>query len=365
MAVGVREAGESVGRPVGKTAFWLLAGVFAALRLALAVRAPVLHEIEHIWQPMAKDLAGGALPWSSVDYHFFAPWAWLLRLFGTVSEAGVAFATVQRSFFALVDLGVAALVYRLAERTPGALPPRTAALLYLINPVAIYVSSVQAQFDGLAILFLLAALLFTVRQPEGRGFAAGVLLGLSLAAKQVTALHPLLWLRRRSGVLTAAVAYGIPLLTLAPHARSWRIVVRSLLVYYPMPVSYGLSELALWDSRFSPLVAALGLGASLAAIFWLRNRELVRSCLFLSLVMLFFACGLGSQYLLWLLPFGALFGGGPYLAFTAASLLWIGGSRYGLPGSGQFLGHVVWFSVGIWMFFESRALGARPVEAAA
>jgi hypothetical protein len=170
MAVGVREAGESVGRPVGKTAFWLLAGVFAALRLALAVRAPVLHEIEHIWQPMAKDLAGGALPWSSVDYHFFAPWAWLLRLFGTVSEAGVAFATVQRSFFALVDLGVAALVYRLAERTPGALPPRTAALLYLINPVAIYVSSVQAQFDGLAILFLLAALLFTVRQPEGRGF---------------------------------------------------------------------------------------------------------------------------------------------------------------------------------------------------
>jgi hypothetical protein len=132
-----------------------------------------------------------------------------------------------------------------------------------------------------------------------------------------------------------------------------------------MPVSYGLSELALWDSRFSPVIVVVSLGASLAAIIWLRNRELVRSCLFLFLVMLFFACGLGSQYLLWLLPFGALFGGVPYLVFTAASALWIGGSYYGMHGSGQFLGQGVWLAVGIWMFFESRALGPRLAEAAA
>jgi hypothetical protein len=352
-------------RPVGKTAFWLLAGVLAALRLALAQRAPVLHEIAHIWEPMAKDLAGGALPWANVDYHFFTPWAWLLRLFGTVSASGIAFATVLRSFLAVVDLGIAALVYRLAERTPGALPPRTAALLYLLNPVAIYVSSIQAQFDGLAILFLLAALRSTARRPQGRGLAAGVLLGLSIAAKQVTALHPLLWLRRRSGIVTAAVAFAIPVLTLAPDIRSWRTVARSLLVYYSMPLSYGLSELALWDSRLSPLITLLSVGTSLAAIVWLRDRELVRSCLFLFLVMLFFAGGLGSQYLLWPLPFGALFGGIPYAVFTAASVLWIGASYYGLPGSGQFLAHVVWLTVGIWLFFEARALEPRRVEATA
>lgn len=365
MAVGARGAGEIASRPVGKTVFWLLAGGLAVLRFWLAARAPVLHEIKNIWEPMAKDLAGGMLPWSSTDYHFFAPWAWLLELFRAVSEAGIAFATVQRSFLALVDLGVAALVYRLAEQTPQALPPRTAALLYLANPVAIWVSSVQAQFDGLAILFLLAALLLTERRPEGRGIVTGILLGLSLAAKQVTAQHPLLWLRRRHGILTAAVAYAIPVLTLAPYVGSWRIVARGLLIYTPMPVSYGLSELALWDSRLSTVLAVLGLGASLAAIVWLRNRELVRSCLFLFLVMLFFACGMGCQYLLWPLPFGALFGGIPYLIFSAASIVWILGSYFELPGSGQFMGHIVWLSVGIWMIFETRALVPRRGEARA
>ena len=283
---------------------------------------------------------------------------------------------LQRSLLALVDVGIAVLVYRLAGRVPGALAPRTAALLYLGNPLAIYVSSIQAQFDGMAILFLLAALLSEAgrvnREGEGerRGLAAGVWLGLSIAAKQVTALHPLLWLPRgrRRGFppgATVLVAYGLPLLTLLPYARSWRIIARSLLIYYSVPLSYGLSELVLWDSRFGPLVTAVGLVASLAAIAWLRNRELVRSCLFLFLVMLFFASGFGSQYLLWPLPFGALFGGGAYLAFTAASMLWVVGTYYRLPGSGQFMAHGVWLTVGIWMFFESRALGARRVEAPA
>jgi hypothetical protein len=362
VAVEARRAGEIAGRPVGKAVFWLLAGGLAVLRFWLAARAPVLHEIKNIWHPMAKGLSDGQLPWSFADFHFFAPTAWLMKLFQAVSEWGVAFATVQRGFFALVDMGVAVLVYRLAQRTPGALAPRTAALLYLANPVAIWVSSVQGQVDGLAILFLLAALLLTLRRPEGRRLAAGVLLGLSVAAKQVTAQHPLLWLRRRNGILTAAVAYALPILTLAPYVGSWRAVLRNLLDYTPMPVSYGLSELALWDSRLSPVIAVLGLGASLAAIVWLRNRELVRSCLFLFLVMLFFACGMGCQYLLWPLPFGALFGGFPYLVFTAASILWILGSYFELPGSGQFLGHVVWLSVGLWMFFETRALAPRRDE---
>jgi hypothetical protein len=365
MAVDARGAGEIAGRPVGKTFFWLLAGALAVLRFWLAARAPVLHEIRSIWEPMAKDLASGTLPWSGTDFHFFAPTAWLMQLFERVSETGIAFATVQRGFFALVDLGTAALVYRLAQRTPQALAPRTAALLYLANPVAIWVSSVQAQVDGLAILFLLAALLFTERRPESRGLVAGVFLGLSIAAKQVTAQHPLLWLRRRHGILTVAVAYALPVLTLAPYVGSWRDVARNLLIYTPMPVSYGLSELALWDSRLSPVLAVLGLGASLAAIVWLRDRELVRSCLFLFLVMLFFACGMGCQYLLWPLPFGALFGGVPYLIFSAASILWILGSYFELPGSGQFMGHLVWLSVGIWMIFETRALVPRRGEARA
>ena len=320
----------------------------------------------HIWQPIAQEAVSGKLPWSNFDFHFFAPWGWLLILFEHAARAGVDFAAAQRSFLVLVDIATAILIARLAARVPGALSPRAAALSYLANPVAIFVCSVQGQFDGISIAFLLAAVLYTVAGGEtNRAPWAGCLLGLSVAAKQVTLFHPLLWLRRPRGLTNVAVAYVLPFVTLVPYLAAWRVIARSLLVYYSVPRSYGLSELVLWDSRFGPFVSVLGLAGALLAIVWLRGRELARSCLFLFLVLLFLAPGMGSQYLLWPLPFGALFGGAPYVLFSAASMLWIVGGYYGWPGSGQFMGHLVWLSVGVWMFFESRAFGSQtaPVPA--
>jgi hypothetical protein len=345
--------------------FLLCAAAVVALRLWLAARSPRLYEFEHYWTPIARAQAEGRNLWTETDYHFFPPWAWLLGGFEAVARRGADFAAVQRTFLTLVDVGIAALLYRLGTRVPGALSPRVAALAYLANPVAIFVSSIQGQFDGLSLAFLVAAVLATVERGEPRPAPwAGFLLGASVAAKQVTLFHPLLWLARRRGIANVAIAYALPLVTLAPYAGSWRAIARSLLVYYSVPRSYGLSELVLWDSRLGPAVGVLGAAAALATIYWLRGRELTRSCLFLFLVLLFFAPGLGSQYLLWPLPFGALFGGAPYLAFTGASMLWIVGSFYGLPGSGQWMGQLVWLSVGVWMFFESRALGAQTVRRA-
>lgn len=351
-----------------RTALFLLcAAAVVALRLWLAVRSPRLYEFNQYWVPIARAQAEGRNLWTETDYHFFPLWAWLLGCFEAVAARGADFAAVQRTFLTAVDVAIAAIIYRLSSRVPGALSPRVAALSYLANPVAIFVVSVQGQFDGLSLFFLVAAVLSTVTQRGPRRVSwAGLLLGLAIAAKQISLFHPLLWLRRkRRGIPSVAIAYTLPFLTLVPYAAAWREIAKSLLVYYSVPRSYGLSELVLWDSRFGPAVGVLGAAAALATIFWLRGRELTRSCLFLFLVLLFFAPGLGSQYLLWPLPFGALLGGVPYLAFTAASMLWIVGSHYGLPGSGQFMGHLVWLSVGVWMFFESRAFSSKtaPVPA--
>ena len=352
-------AAEKIHRP-GKTAFWLLASALVLLRLVLAARAPVLLEIEHIWQPIARDTISGALLWSNFDYHFFPPWGWLLPLIERAARAGADFATVQRSFLALVDVAIAGLVYGLASRVRGAVSPRTAALLFLANPVDIWVSSVQGQFDGLALAFLLAALLFPSARSKGGGSVwLGLLLGLSIAAKQVTMFHPLLWLRRRRDLGAVAIAYALPVLTLLPYAADWRVIARSLLVYSSVPRSYGFSEFVLYDSRLAPFVSAVCLAAAMAAIVWLREAEPARSCLFLFLVLLLFAPGLGSQYLLWPIPFGALFGGAPYLIFSAASMLWILGSHFGWPGSGQWMGQLIWLSVGWWTYAEIRLLRNR------
>jgi len=338
------------------------AAVILGLRLWLAVRTPRLYEFDQFWVPIAKAQAEGRNLWTETDYHFFPPWAWLLGGFEALARRGADFAAVQRVFLTLVDAGIAALLHRLSPRIPGALSPRTAALSYLANPVSVFVVSIQGQFDGLALAFLVAAVLVSVRRNGSETVPAGILLGLSIAAKQVTLFHPLLWLRGRRGAASVAIAYALPIATLLPYAGSAREIAKSLLVYYSVPRSYGLSELVLWDSRLGPFVSVLGGAAALAAILWLRGRERTRACLFLFLVLLFFAPGLGSQYLLWPLPFGALLGGAAYVVFTAASTLWIVGSFYGLPGSGQWMGQLVWLSVGAWMFMESRALSSRTVR---
>jgi hypothetical protein len=339
--------------------FLLAATALVALRLWLAARAPRLYEFEQYWEPIARAQNEGRPLWRVTDYHFFPAWAWLLGFFEAAARKGGSFATIERSFLAFVDVAIAGLVYRLAGRVPGAVSPRAAALLYLANPVGIWVSSVQGQFDGLALAFLLAALLFPSAQSRsGRSPWAGVLLGLSIAAKQVTLFHPLLWLRRRRDVSTVAIAYVLPVLTLLPYAADWRVIARSLLVYSSVPRSYGFSELVLYDSRFAPFVSAACLAAALASIVWLRRVEPARSCLVLFLVLLLFAPGMGSQYLLWPIPFGALFGGAPYLIFSAASMLWILGSHFGLPGSGRWMGQLIWLSVGWWTYAEIRVLRA-------
>lgn len=358
-----RESGVTSSRRSSHAIFLACAVLLVAGRLWVAVHAPRLYEFDHYWIPIAQAQAEGRDLWRDTDYHFFPPWAWLLGGFQAAVRRGADFAAVQRSFLTVVDVAIAALLYRLCARVPGAVSPRVAALSYLGNPVSIWVASVQGQFDGLSLALLVAAVLAgTVPRGRRGSLATGFLLGCSVAAKQVTLFHPLLWLRRRSGVAAVALAYAVPLATILPYAAGWRTIGKSLLVYYSVPRSYGLSELVLWDSRFGPVVGVVGLVAALGAILWLRGREPARSCLFLFLVLLFFAPGLGSQYLLWPLPFGALFGGVPYLAFSAASMLWILGSHFGLPGSGQWMGQIVWLSVGFWMLAESRALGSRPAK---
>ena len=293
------------------------------------------------------------------DYHFFPAWAWCLGFFEKAAGTWASFATIERSFLTLNDVAIAALLYRLAGRVRGAVSPRAAALLYLANPVGIWVGSIQGQFDGLALAFLLAALAFPVAESRGGASPwAGVLLGLSIAAKQVTLFHPLLWLRRRRDAVAVAIAYALPFLTLLPYAAQWRDIARSLLVYSSVPRSYGFSELVLFDARLAPVVSVACLAAALASIVWLRGVELSRSCLFLFLVLLLFAPGVGSQYLLWPIPFGALFGGAPYLVFSAASMLWILGSHFGWPGSGRWMGQLTWLSVGWWTYAEIRLIQA-------
>lgn len=309
------------------------------------------------WRPIAEQIRAGARLYEDTPYHFLPLWAGVLAFVRWLAGSGPAFAAALRTVLTLVDAATAVLVFRLAKRE-GA-PPRAAALLFLWNPVSIWVSAVQGQFDNMAILFLVLALLVSNagRRGKGRGpLPTAIALALSLAAKQVAAFHPLLWWRDARGRWTAVLAYAGAALCVLPFAARLPAVARSLLIYRSVPRSYGFSEFVLADARWGTAVGLLEVAAGLSAALWLARFPRVRASLALSLVLLFFAPGMGDQYLVWPIALGAVLGGWRFLFFTGASTLWILGAYFGIPGSGRWMGHLVWLAVGLWLVGEIRAL---------
>jgi hypothetical protein len=351
---------ESTGSPETRVSVALCAGVVVAgavLRFVLAWRAPESVDLQS-YDIVADLLRRGQPLYEATHRYNYSPlWAWLVDVIHRAARAAsLSPAGVTRSLLSAGDLACAWMVFRLARRK-GFVHPWAAAAAVAGNPVLIWVSSVQGQFDNLSILLLLVALdVATVLR-------AAPALFLSLAVKQVTAVHPLLFLKRREDALPILSVYAGSAVLFLPYARQWRAIRDHVLLYRAVPRSYGLSELVLWDARFALPVALIALAAAAASAWRLRFAEPARASLFVFLVLLALAPGLGAQYFVWPLAVGALFRGPGYVLTTLAALVWILGSHFGVPGSGQFFGQVLWLAVAFWTLREARVLfPSRPAR---
>jgi hypothetical protein len=254
-------------------------------------------------------------------------------------------------------MGCAALLFLLSRGARFSARWRSSAL-YLANPVGIWVSAVQGQFDVLALVFLLAAIAADRRRaPDGSALPAMTWLALSVASKHFTLFHPILFVRRRNDARWLPLPYLFPAALFLPYASQWRAIRDRVLFYRSVPSSYGFSEFVLYESKVGAILMALAIAAGLVAALWLRTRDLERGSLILFLVLLFFAPGVGPQYFLWPLTLGALRPTLGYFALTVSAVLWIAGDHFGWAGSAQFAGQVVWLCVAFWAIREIRELG--------
>lgn len=267
------------------------------------------------------------------------------------------------------DAATAWAVYLLARRRRPASAP-LAALLFFANPVPILVSSHHLQFDGLSILFLLAAILLS---DSGRDLGAAASLSVSLLVKHVTAVHPLLF-RRRGGIrgwAPAVLPYLVFAASFLPYAASWRRIVSNVFLYRGLTGNYGIEAIVLLPGvpEWAPL--AIFAAAVIIAVRLLRTVELARASLLLFLVVLVFAPGFGRQYCVWPIALGAVFGGaGFYLysvvagAFLAGLLFPAARAALPLPGwYGPFWAALAWLA---WeLRAPARAGAANPVKIAA
>ena len=337
------------------SAFSALAIVGLAARLLLAWRSSGGVEIGY-YSTVARGVSSGEGLYGTGLNNYAPVWAGVILLVERASRAtGAPFGSLLRTLLTGVDLVCAAVLWRIAAGR-GKNPWKIAAL-FLVNPVSIWATGFQGQFDNLSLLFLLIAILATPRR-EGDGAAgwpAIASLTLSIATKQVTALHPILWVRRVRHPAMVVVPYAATALLFLPFLGEWRAIRDHVVRYSGVPRSYGLSELVLFDDRFSLPVGVLCLAAGLLTAWRLsREPDLPVACLLLFLVLLFFAPGFGTQYAVWPLTVGVLSGGAGYFVFTATTMAWTLGSHFGIPGSGRWMGHLVWLSVGFWLLREVR-----------
>ena len=335
--------------------FVLLAAFGLVARLVLAWKTSGGVELGYYLGVAGAFERGEGLYGTSLNN--YAPvWAGVIVTVDRAARAaGVSFAGLLRTLLTGVDLLSAAMLWRIASRR--GIDPWKAAAILLANPVSIWATGFQGQFDGVSLLFLLLAILATPAGAGARPAAPMLLLALSIAAKQITALHPILWFERVRNRAALLVPYAVVAALFVPFLREWRAIRDNVLFYRGVPRSYGLSELVLFDERFGLPVAVVCLAAGLFAAWRLRKEpDLVRACLVLFLVLLFFAPGFGTQYAVWPLTVGALTGGMGYFLFTATTMAWTLGSHFGVPGSGRWMGHLVWLSVALWLLREQREL---------
>jgi uncharacterized membrane protein len=212
----------------------------------------------------------------------------------------------------LLQAVVAALVGSLAGRSGERVAGLAAALFYLSLPFVAHQVFTRGVTDLAPTLLLLAALRFGDERP----FAAGLMVGFSIATKLLPGIVMLpcaLPARGRRGRYLVGVLCGLlpvlPFAATAPEAFAANIILFNMI----RPVDdtswlFALSPAAMSAAR----LAVVGLLALIAFKIWRRAPRLDERCMLAALAILAaFAVGPGMHhnYYLWFLPFLAILAG--------------------------------------------------------
>ncbi|HET8775019.1 MAG TPA: glycosyltransferase 87 family protein [Thermoanaerobaculia bacterium] len=316
-----------------------------------------------------------------------AYWSWKVG-----GALGLHFFDTFRILMSAADVVTALALVALARHV--GMKPVWVALVFFLSPASIFISAFHCNSDPLMVMFIVLALLATVRQ---RPIAAGLLIAAAVGIKIIAfAALPLLlfgfrgWKARVQFLLASAVLGAI--VFVPPVIASGWIAIRNVFGYTGWRGAWGF-HLALNIIGFvfpqivpkdsSTFLTPLLILAMLA--LWvvearrafhggLEPQRLIRVTGLAFLLVLFLGPGFGVQYLMWLLPYPAFFlrrtqtlilhgliSAFLFAVYTSWShgwpWLWASGSTN--PVWVGVLGLVVWAAIGWAAASNARAIYAR------
>lgn len=243
-----------------------------------------------------------------------------------VSEkANVPFASFIRIAPIIADSLIALLLYFFYTKTPQKQLAPWAGLLFAINPISIYVSAYQGQFDAIPILFTLLAIWWADRDQVP---ISAFWLGLAILIKSWPVLaFPQFWnnFREHKAKLLLLTLMGlVPLIGVSLyvwlyHSNYLTVVTRAVTYNHGIGVwgyTYLLRLISLFWSYIQPALNSFLMESRygtiiLLALTWLivaRKQQLIAGILTVLIAFLSFTHAFSIQYLSWLLPFAILEG---------------------------------------------------------
>jgi len=312
---------------------WALVGAGLALRVVLAFAFFGTNAVT------VEQFAAGSVrawDWHAVYEPGLTSWpypplflTWLAGASWLSEVTGWSFHGLAKLGPSLADAGLAVAVYVYLGWRGAADRVRLAgAALVMLGPIFIATSAYHGQFDAVAILPAVLAVMVWERRPEStRAFEAGALIGLGGALKTVPLLMalPLLGSARswREGTKLVAMAILIPALALGPlwaagidlhrithysgvpgwgglslvlhPGLGWDHLARGPLLGHPGELTTGLQSASRWIT--------LGAMVAYAAFIFRYRPALIDAVALLWLVVFVFSPNFFLTYLVWGLPF--------------------------------------------------------------
>jgi hypothetical protein len=306
----------------------VLLGLAAAVRLVpIVVADRVVVDVQRYQRVAAHVLDVSWNPYETRRLYPYPPvWVWVeTGAEWLARRTGASFAVLVKLPVLAADLAIVALLAAEGRRAGLGLLP---AWLYAVHPVSVLVGAFHGQFDAAALLFVLLAL---VAFEAGRRDASALALAAAIALKSfpvlllpVFLLAPAMTARARARF--AALALAPVALLLAPYALADPAALRRELFGYGGIADFGWigfwrglrllhtgvlarSEAGHWGVLvpLSKLLTVLAVGALFALAAARRVRwSRLETCLAVLLAFLVFYGSVSAQYLLWVVPLGAL-----------------------------------------------------------
>lgn len=303
-------------------ALWVVAIIFGtSSRVLIALLGH--NEDFYNWTWNATEMRNGGSVYSgNVPYGYGPVWMFILKFADLIQ----AIFPDNRKIFRLVIILILTLVDYLIARFIAKQFSNTAAILFFINPISIIITGYHNQFDNLALLVSLYAIVLLgindFKNSQKSVIYGLIAIGLSLAVKQVVLFLPI-WLFFRAGTLRQKISrvvipFGIYVACFIPWATSRsRIEIifeevflqrrgRSGILFNLAGADYaGTIQGASYSDLVRKIVFVVWVVGILAFGWIMRNKPLIHSLIVYMVVMVAFAPAYSQQQLI--LPLIAVF----------------------------------------------------------